>query len=140
VAVACDNRVVKRIHALVGGALFIVPMISRLWGSGTLAWTMYARTGEFRLEIVGKERDGRYVYVAPTALASKVAPSIESMFAGSDHFRPYPSIALLRRHLDEVARLACDEGPFVSVRVTLEQRDDESSPVRATSAESACSP
>src|SRR5581483_3190898 len=105
-------------------------MISRLWRSGTLAWTMYARTDEFRLEIVGKERDGRYVYVAPTALASKVAPSIESMFAGSDHFRPYPSIALLRRHLDEVARLACDEGPFVSVRVTLEQRDDESSPVR----------
>jgi hypothetical protein len=130
--------IVKIVHAVVGAMLFVVPALSRVFGSGALAWTMYARTGEFRLEIVGQERDGRYVYVAPTALASKVAPSIDSMFAGSDHFRPYPAITLLRKHLVEVARLACDEGPFVRVHVTLEQRDDESSPVHATSAESPC--
>ncbi len=136
-----DNRRVnwsRATHAIVGSALFVVPIVSRVWGSGALAWTMYARTGEFRMEIVSQRTDGRYVYVAPTALASKVAPSIESMFAGSDHFRPYPSIALLREHLSEVARLACDEGPFTRVRITLEQREDESSPVRATSAESSC--
>jgi len=99
---------------------------------------MYARTGEMRLEIVGRRTDGRYVYVAPTALASKVAPSIESMFAGSDHFRPYPSVSLLRTHLADVARLACDEGPFASVKVTLEQREDEASPIRSTTGESSC--
>ena len=128
----------RGVHIATGIALFAVPLASRIFGSGTLAWTMYARTGEMRLEIVAQRTDGRYVYVAPTDLASKVAPSISSMFAGSDHFRPYPSVSLLRANLPTVARLACDEGPFVRVKVTLEQRDDERSPVRSTSAESPC--
>lgn len=110
-------------RAIVIGIMFL-PLTGLLVGNGSLAFTMYASSVWFRLDILARGADGRARAIAPTLLAQKVTPSALPFLAGSDHFRRTYDISALRNHLGDVARLACDDDA-VRVEVTLFERSGD---------------
>ncbi len=117
----------------------LLPALASLGGGG-LAYTMYARSVWFRLEIVGVDAGGRRHAVAPSMLASRVGGSAAPFFTGSDHFRRTYGVGALESHLAEVARLSCeaDERRPAAVLVTLVMRDGASGPERARTEHATC--
>jgi len=120
VAASVDSRSWRRLHAIAGAIVIaVVPLVSWLDGSGQLAWTMFSRTGAYRLAL---RADG--VPLNPTELAAAAAPGPTSIaLAGADHFRHHDvARATLRRHLTDVARLACRLRPGATIVARLDER------------------
>lgn len=108
-----------RAHVVVGViAILLVPLASWFDGSGQLAWTMFSRTGRYRLELVA---DGRQVN--PTEVAAAAAPGPTAWaLAGADHFQHQDvARATLRRHLADVAQLACRLRPGATLVARLDE-------------------
>jgi hypothetical protein len=100
---------------------------------------MYSRAGEFRVDLVTFDADGRAHARNPTALAGHAAPAMAALLAGSEHWRPGPSVAVLRAHLGDLAAYACRELGASAVEVTLRERpasDEE----RVTTQRKGCAP
>src|SRR3954470_11583382 len=94
-----------RVHLVVGViAILLLPLVSWLDGSGQLAWTMFSRTGQYRLRLAAGGMP-----INPTELAAAATPGPTSIaLSGADHFRHHDVVrATLRRHLEDIARLAC---------------------------------
>lgn len=134
---------VSRIRCLrfVVGAIacFALPAGSLVQGSGTFAWTMYSRAGQFRIDLVAFDADGRAHLRNPTVLADGATPEAASLLAGSEHWRQGPSLAVLRAHLDDLAAYACRDLGAASVELTLHERRDPGEQ-RATSSRRRCLP
>src|SRR5260221_9592571 len=78
----------SRLH--VGLALLtalIVPAASWMDGSGWLAWTMYSRSGSYRLTVHRRKPDGDRIPIAPTAMAQRASGTIRIALGGADHWR-----------------------------------------------------
>lgn len=117
-----------RRHILVGAAFVAVPAASLLLGDGGLAFTMYASTVEFRLELIGHPRAGGITVLAPTSLAASVTRRARPFVTGADHFRRAGSVLVLRHHLGDLARVACRNDPTLAdVEVTLVERSSPAS-------------
>jgi hypothetical protein len=100
---------------------------------------MYARTVEFRLDIVGRTKNGTPKWIGPSSLASSVLPSVRPFVAGSDHFRRAGDVGVLRRHLEDLARLSCRLDDTLSeVDVTLFERADAAASSNETTARVRC--
>jgi hypothetical protein len=97
----------------------LLPLASWLDGSGQLAWTMFSRTGQYRLELTA---DGKPLN--PSELAAAAAPGpTSSALAGADHFKHHDvARATLRRHLANIASLACKRKPGTTVTARLQER------------------
>jgi hypothetical protein len=104
-----------------------------------LAWTMYSRAGEFRIDLIAFDAAGRAHLRNPTVLADGAAPEVASLLAGSDHWRQGPSVATLRAHLDDLAAYACRELNAASVELTLRERSGDRRE-RATTSQRRCAP
>jgi hypothetical protein len=104
-----------------------------------LAWTMYSRTAEFRVELVAFDAAGRAHLRNPTLLADGASGDVPSLLAGSDHWRQATSIASLRDHLGDLAAHACTELKAASVVITLHERHGGHSE-QATTCERQCAP
>lgn len=115
----------------------LVPAASWLDGSGQLAWTMFSRTGQYRLVLAA---DG--VVLNPTELAARAAPGPTSTaLAGADHWKHHDVLrATLRRHLADVVRLACRVRPARAIKGRLEERIRSDAPVRTTTVTVRCAP
>lgn len=117
-----------RSHQLIAMAFAAVPAIAIASGGEGPAFTMYAKTVEFRLDLVGHDRAGAVQRVAPTSLAALLPPSALPFVAGADHFRRTSDVGVLRRHLPDLARLACHhDETLVDVEVVLVERSDSRS-------------
>ncbi len=133
---ALDTR---RLRFVVGALVcFVLPAGSWFDGSGAFAWTMYSRAGEFRIDLVAFDADGRARTRNPTMLAEHAAPIEASLLAGSDHWRQGPSVATFRTHIDDLADYACAELGAAAVEVTLRER--VRSRERSTTRHRICSP
>lgn len=101
--------------------------MSWLDGSGQLAWTMFSRTGQYRLVI---EVDGKPLN--PTELAAAAMPGPTAVaLAGADRLKHHDVLrATARRHLHEIAGLACRLHRGTHVHVRLEERVRRSEPIR----------
>ena len=124
------------VHLVIGVvALVVLPAASWLDGSGQLAWTMFSRTGQYRLVI---HADG--LPVNPTEIAAAAQPGATARaLAGADHFRHHDVMrATLRRHLDDVARLACRVRDADVVVARLEERVHVDAPLRVSTVEVRC--
>src|SRR5689334_970664 len=98
---------IARLHAMIALAVCVlVPGLSWLDGTGSLAWTMYSGSGSYRLRIVALDADGSRRIVAPTELAARAGHEMIPYLTGAEHWRVAPASAL-RRHLADVAPLAC---------------------------------
>ena len=125
-------------HALIGVIVVgLVPAASWLDGSGQLAWTMFSRTGQYRLVLAA---DG--AALNPTELAARAAAGSTSIaLAGADHWKHHDVMrATLRRHLGEVVRLACRVRPAREISGRLEERLRSDAPVRTTTVTVQCAP
>jgi len=117
---------VRRSGHLIAGALAIVvlPALSWLDGSGQLAWTMFARTSQYRLEINALSREGTRRPIGPTELAASIGKVPAAVYlSGAESWRTHNIARVtLRRHLREVAALACRTSGAARVELTLWQR------------------
>lgn len=115
---------VTNIHRAAAVTVAFLPLMSLFGSTRGLAFTMFASSVWFRIDIVATDADGRRFPIAPTALAAQVGPSASPFFAGSDHDRRTYDVTPLRTQLPDVARLVCRlEGErATSVEVTLFER------------------
>jgi len=116
------EQATRRIHWAAGFVACIgVPAASWIFDSGLLAWTMYTGAREYRIDVTALEAQGQRRPLNPTALAAGAAPSVVALLAGSDHWRSGFTL-LVRSHLDDIAKRACDEGPVDAVEVVMHER------------------
>jgi hypothetical protein len=110
-------------------AVFVLPLASWFDGSGQLAWTMFSRTGQFRLVIVA---DGKQIN--PTEIAAAAMPGSTAVaLAGADRMKHHDVLrATARRHLDDIAQLACRMKHATTVNIRLEERVHRSDDIRAS--------
>jgi hypothetical protein len=109
-----------RLQLIVGIIVIVIlPLVSWLDGSGQLAWTMFSRTGQYRLVLLA---DGKPINA--TELAARAAPGPTAMaLAGADHMKHHDAMrATLRRHLGDIAQLACRLGRGREIVARLEER------------------
>jgi len=129
----------RYVHAIAGALLLIVwPLSSRVFGSGTFAWTMYAGSGEYRIDIRVKDAGGVWHSVAPTGLADQSTHATAGFLVGADHFRRGPSLVVLRSHLEELAAFACRQRMGTEADVALHERRDADDTDHLTSAHAEC--
>jgi len=115
----------------------VLPVASWLDGSGQLAWTMFSRTGQYRLAL---SSDGKPLN--PTELAAVAAPGpTSSALAGADHFRHHDvARATMRRHLTDVASLACRLRPGTTITARLDERMRTDAAIVTTEVTIRCAP
>jgi hypothetical protein len=131
---------VRRLRLGVGVmACVFLPGASWIEGSKLFAWSMYSRAGEFRIDLVAFDADGRAHSRNPTVLAEHAAPEAASLLAGSEHWREGPSVAVLRVHLPALVAYACRELGASSVGITLYERTGPDRQ-RATTERRGCRP
>jgi dienelactone hydrolase len=87
-----------------------------------LAWTMYSRIVEFRVDLVAFDGAGRAHLRNPSILADRMPADLASLLAGSDHWREAVSVGALRDHLGDLADYACRDLHAASVLVTIHER------------------
>jgi hypothetical protein len=128
-----------RFHLALGVLVCVVlPGASYVDGSGRLAYGMFRATHEYALDVVAVLPDGQTRAVSPTELAVAAGGSAGLFFAGLDHFRRSAVTDMPRRHLDDIARLACRVAAAREVTVTLKERDDPASPITGVTKRIAC--
>ena len=123
-------QAVSRSHLAVGLVVIVLlPLASWLDGSGQLAWTMFSRTGRYRLELVA---DG--APLNPTEVAALASPGPTSQaLAGADHLLHHDvRRATLHRHLADVAALACRARPGATITARLHERVKSEAPDETT--------
>jgi hypothetical protein len=131
---------IRRLRWVVGALVCVVlPAGSWLEGSRAFAWSMYSRAGEFRIDVVTFDAAGRAHARNPSALAEHATPAAADLLAGSDHWRPGPSVAVLRTHIADLAGYACRELGATAVEITLRERA-ASGKERVTTQRSECTP
>ena len=130
----------SRVHiavALVAG--LILPGASWLDGSGWLAWTMYSRSGSYRLTVHGRQRtSGDRIQIAPTAMSVRASGTIQTALAGADHWRFSPFGPTLRAYLPSVGQLGCEVEDVSKVDLLLEEQATLDSSIVRTRASVIC--
>jgi hypothetical protein len=131
---------VRRFHlGLAVVVAVLLPVGSRLFGSGSLAFTMFSRSETYRLRVTTMDAAGSARRVAPTALAAAVGGTPGDIVAGTEQWRHGPFGTLLAGHLDEVARFACRLGAGTAhADVVLERRRTLDAPVEMVAASARC--
>jgi hypothetical protein len=131
-------RSITRVHTLVACVVCVaLPGLSWLDGWGSLAWTMFASSGSFRLQITTTTA-GREQPFNPTALAAHALPSAAAVLAGSDHLRHASSARLLQPSLPELAQLTCRLSGADAVEVALEWTRALDAPLQRAVANASC--
>jgi hypothetical protein len=117
----------------------LVPLASRVFGNGSLAFSMFSRSETYRLRVTTTNAAGTARRVAPTALAVAVGGTPGDIIAGTEQWRHGPFGALLGDHLDEFARFACRLGAGTArADVVLERRKTLDAPVELIAASATC--
>jgi hypothetical protein len=97
-------------------------------GRGELAYTMYARTVVYRLDVTAIDATGARSPVDLARVATQVSSPAAPFIGGAGGFRPVATIDALRDHLADVARAACQTTPADAIEVTLYERPGEGEP------------
>src|SRR5262245_40904831 len=130
----------SRLHvalALVVG--LILPGASWLDGSGWLAWTMYSRSGSYRLTVYGRSRDSQdRIAIAPTAMSLRASGMVRTALGGADHWRFSPFGPTLRAYLPSLAELACEVEDVSRVDLLLEEQATLDASIHRTRASVQC--
>ncbi len=103
----------------------VVPLAS--WGlddRGRLAFTMYASTVTYRLEIARWDSGGVRRALDPAEVAADVSSAAAPFLMGAGEYRTVAQIDALRAHLRDVAAAACRSRHGTTIEVTLQERFD----------------
>jgi len=129
-----------RTHLVLGIVLcLILPALSWWRGTGAFAFTMFSRSGSYRLRIVTTDAAGDEHRISPTAVAARTGGSVGDLLAGSEDWRFAPFGPLLRRRLGQLAMLSCAARPGSKrARVVLQERRTLDAPVQVSDAAVPC--
>jgi len=117
----------------------LLPTASRVFGNGSLAFTMFSRSETYRLRVTTTGARGTARRVAPTALAAAIGGTPGDILAGTEQWRHGPFGSLLADHLGEVARYACRLGAESErAEIVLERRQTLDAPVELVTASARC--
>jgi hypothetical protein len=117
----------------------LVPWASRVFGNGSLAFTMFSRSETYRVRVTTTDARGTARRVAPTAVAAAIGGTPGDILAGTEQWRHGPFGSLLADHLDEVARFACRLGAeSARAEVVLERRRTLDAPGELVTASARC--
>jgi hypothetical protein len=106
------RRPIALFHAALAVVVVVgLPLGSLLWGTGRLAFTMFARSSSYQLVLATMDRTGAKRSVAPTAVASTVRGSVGDILAGTERMHHGPYAPLLRARLPEIAAFVCRGRP-----------------------------
>jgi hypothetical protein len=134
--------------ALAGVLCLATPLAS--WvvdGRGRFAFTMYAATITYRVEITQVDPVGRRTSLDPTDVAADVSSFAAPYLVGMSVFRTVSQVDALRAHLGDVARAACRTRDGSTIEVALVERpaprsseplESDSGPTTRTSERVAC--
>jgi len=101
----------------------VVPLASWLFdGRGRFAYTMYASTVTYRLEMASVESSGVRRSIDPSEVAGEVSSPAAPFLGGAGDFRTVAQIDALRAHLADVARAACRVRPASMIEIVLHER------------------
>src|SRR5262249_18379261 len=103
-------------------SIVVLPVTSWMSGSLLFAWSMFSSSGLYRIDVTVRDARGRVRVVNPTELAPLSTPSTAIVLAGADHWRRGTSLALLRSHLEDLARFDCRTYEGYSAEVVLRER------------------
>jgi hypothetical protein len=101
----------------------VVPLAS--WavdGRGRFAFTMYAATITYRVEITQTDAAGQRSPIDPTDVAAEVSSFAVPYLLGMSVFRTVSQVDALRAHLGDVARAACRGRRASTIEATLVER------------------
>lgn len=116
----------------------VIPAQSWLDGSGSRAWTMYARSASYRLRIVTYDEDGQARWMSPSALAAHSAGDLASALAGAEAFRIGPQGFALRARLATLAEFACASSRADHLTLSLSIRERADAPIEETQTSRSC--
>jgi len=117
----------------------LVPLASRVFGNGSLAFTMFSRSETYRVRVTTTDARGTARRVAPTAVAAAIGGTPGDILAGTEQWRHGPFGSLLADHLGEVARIACRLGAeSARADVVIERRRTLDAPVELVTASARC--
>jgi hypothetical protein len=121
-----------RRHVAIAALFAATPLADLLFGVGP-AFTMYAASVDYRIELRGR-RGAETVPIPPSALARDLPPSARPFLGGAERFRRTSDVSVLRRHLDDIARLACrHDASFDAVGIVLMERSADRTAERRVS-------
>jgi len=114
----------SRWRAAIGVVVCVaVPLVSWLVdGRGRFAYTMYASTITYRLEIARLDEGGSRHPIDPSEVAGGVSSPAAPFLAGAGDLRTVAQIDALRAHLGDVARAACGGRAGGAIEITLYER------------------
>ena len=117
----------------------LLPAYSWTDGSGWLAWTMFAKSGTYRLTVRVLDSGGVTHGINPTDLTRFMSGDAATFLSGADQFRHAPVAAALRRNLVGLAALGCRTLPGARhAWVALETRANLDASVVTSRAETSC--
>src|SRR5689334_8526900 len=98
----------RRVHLGLGILIcIIVPVVSRLTGSGTFAFEMFTSSEPYRLEILAQDDSGRAWWISPTDVGVRAGGAAQAFLTGAEEFRHGPAAHSLRTHLPAIGRFVC---------------------------------
>jgi hypothetical protein len=111
--------------ATIGIAL---PLAARIAGSETFDYTMFSQTTMYSIAIIATDREGHRTQISPSSLASSLSPAARPFVSGADQPHRARSVGVLRAHLNDLARVACEQSEARAIDVTLVERADDQRP------------
>lgn len=119
-------------------ACVILPVYSRVAGSGALAWTMFSRSDSFRLTVRAFDGGGAEHRLHPIELGRGTSGALRMYLRVADRFATWPAGQTLESRLPELAHNGCLAGAYASVDVTLERRATLDAPIHFVHARVIC--
>lgn len=99
-----------------------LPGGSLLFGSGELAWTMFAKSETYRLGLTGVAHDGERTGIDPRALSPLVSGTLRYFLPAPEQWRHEPMGVTFRTGLPHLAILACRLGGYRRIQASFEER------------------
>jgi len=119
----------------------VMPAVSWLDGSGSLAWTMFSKSETYRLDVEVFDDAGRRRVINPTELAPFAGRDLAAFLGGAESWRHAPVGTSFQHSITGLAQLACRLSPApTTTLVRLERRINLDAAVEASEARGSCSP
>jgi hypothetical protein len=115
-----------------------IPAQSWIDGTGSRAWTMYARSSSYRLRIVTYDESGRARFMAPSELAARSSGDLASALGGAEGFRNGPQGFALRSRLLALAGFVCRLSHPDHVALSISIRGHAGDPAVVTTENRSC--
>jgi hypothetical protein len=119
----------------------VLPLTARIAGSETFAYNMFSGMTTYSIEVVAIDTAGVRSRISPSSLSPSLSSAARRFVSGAEQPRRARTVAVLRAHLIDLARVACEGTGARTIDLALTERADDQrpeAPSRRTEAHVAC--